>query len=506
MTAQSVTDAVSWEDSAVQELMKRCRHDPLRFVQTMFPWGSGELRDHPGPDDWQRDILRSIGEELRGEQPASYTGASNRVQAGKPARPTVRVAIASGHGVGKSALVSWLILWSLMTCPETRGVVTANTERQLRTKTWAEVGKWQRLMTVQGLLRYRATALTADDQAYQATWRIDMVPWNERRTEAFAGLHNHGRRVVLFFDEASAIADSVWETAEGALTDGDTEILWLVCGNPTRNTGRFKQCFHRFRHRWTRRQIDSRSARLTDKSLIGTWVSDYGEDSDFVRVRVRGVFPRQGANQFIATSVIEEAQARKLSVENSAPRVLGVDVARFGEDQTVLMLRQGRCILHIERFRKRDTVDVANLVAQAMERWRPDGVFIDGGGVGGGVIDNLRRLNRPVVEVLFGARALKDTEYANRRAEMWGEMRKWLAGASLPDDRELMDDLAGPEYGFVRENVIALERKKDMKARGLNSPDCADALALTFAQPVRARQVAGGDGQFSADSAWGVLE
>jgi hypothetical protein len=482
------------EPSAPPAALAAFAQDPLGFVETAFPWGEGELRSHTGPDDWQRDVLGDIGRAMR---------------AGKPhGRDPIRYAIASGHGVGKSALVSWLILWAVSTSADAKGVVTANTERQLRTKTWVEVGKWHRLMKRREVMKLGATALTSANKDLQNTWRVDMVPWNIRATEAFAGLHNHGKRIALFFDEASAIEDRIWETAEGALTDEDTEILWFVCGNPTRNKGRFKECFHRYRHRWICKQVDSRAVRLTNKDQIAGWIADYGEDSDFVRVRVRGVFPQKGPNQFIATAQVEAAIQREPAPDGTAdrlaPTVIGVDVARYGDDQSVILVRKGRAVLEIARFRNKDTWEVAQHTAEKMEQWRPDAVFVDGGGVGGGVVDTLRRMHCPVIEVLFGSKALRDTEYANRRAEMWGEMRKWLQTGSLPDDQELTDDLTGPEYSFVRENVIQLERKVDMKARGLASPDTGDALALTFAQPVRSRASNARDGVLVANTEFEV--
>ena len=155
----------------------------------------------------------------------------------------IQLAVASGHGIGKTALVSWIILWAISTKPDARGVVTANTETQLKTKTWAELGKWFHMFIGKDFFSLTATALFAKDSAHERTWRIDMVPWCERNTEAFAGLHNKERRILVVFDEASAIPDVIWETTEGALTDANTEIIWCVFGNPTRNTGRFRECF-----------------------------------------------------------------------------------------------------------------------------------------------------------------------------------------------------------------------------------------------------------------------
>ena len=152
-------------------------------------------------------------------------------------------------GPGKSVLVAWVILWAITTHPDTRGIVTANTESQLRQKTWAELAKWFRLCLWRHWFDMTATAIYSSDAAHEKTWRVDAAAWQERNVAAFAGLHNQGKRVLAVFDEASAIPDVIWETTEGALTDADTEIIWLVCGNPTRNTGRFRECFGRFRHR-----------------------------------------------------------------------------------------------------------------------------------------------------------------------------------------------------------------------------------------------------------------
>src|SRR5262245_23271760 len=246
--------------------------DPLAFVMWAFPWGEpGELEKFKGPEPWQTDILLGIRDGLLTPNKA------------------IQHATASGHGVGKSALVAWIILWATSTFTDTRGVVTANTENQLRTKTRAELGKWFRLFRARDLFKLSATALFSADPTRETTWRIDLVPWSENNTEAFAGLHNKGRRILVIFDEASAIADSIWETTEGALTDADTQIIWCVFGNPTRNTGRFRDCFPvgRFARFWSTIQVDSRRVSITNKDQIAKWIEVYGEDSDFSRSRIR---------------------------------------------------------------------------------------------------------------------------------------------------------------------------------------------------------------------------
>jgi hypothetical protein len=462
-------------------------NDPLGFVMFAFPWGevTGELENFTGPEPWQREVLTFIRDKLAqgADHHATITEA-------------IQIATTSGHGIGKSALVSWLILWSISTFEDTRGVVTANTETQLKTKTWAELGKWFRLFIGRELFKFTATAIFSADANHERTWRIDMVPWSERNTEAFAGLHNKGRRVVLIMDEASAIPDVIWETAEGALTDANTQILWAVFGNPTKATGRFRECFGKLKHRWKNFQVDSRTVSITNKDQFKKWIEDYGEDSDFVRVRVRGIFPRVGSMQFIGTELASEAARREISVHVHDPLIIGVDVARFGDDESVIFIRKGRDGRSIAPVRIRgergvaDTMTVAGRVAELYGTYHADAVFVDGGGVGGGVVDRLRQLQIPVWDIQFGSKSDANQlesdgiHYANKRAEIWGAMKEWLKGGCIEDEPQLIEEITGPQYGYNVRNEIQLEAKDDMKRRGLSSPDIADALALTFSYPV----------------------
>ena len=439
------------------------------------PYGFVTETLHAAPDDWQREVLHQIGSGLALPDEA------------------VRIAVASGHGVGKSALVAWILLWALGTCEDTRGVVTANTETQLRTKTWAEVAKWLRKWTYREWFELTSAAVASKVVGRSQTWRLDLVPWSENNAEAFAGLHNQGRRTIVVFDEASAIPDAVWETIEGALTDADTELLWCVFGNPTRNTGRFRECFARFAHRWRGRQVDSRTVGLTNKAQLQRWVDDYGEDSDFVRVRVRGVFPRAGSMQFIDGETVDEALRREICEDADEALIIGVDVARFGDDRSVIYPRRGRDARSRPPMVLRgvDTMTLSGKITEMAAQYRADAIFVDEGGVGGGVVDRLRQLGVPhVIGINFAGRpdgwAPEGTGplYANKRAEIWGRMKDWLKAGTIVDDPTLVQDLTGVEYGYDARNAIQLERKDDMKKRGLASPDLGDALALTFAQPV----------------------
>jgi hypothetical protein len=447
------------------------QHDPLGFVLFSFPWGEGELKGHDGPDDWQREELERISEQLR---------------AGAGVGCVIQEAIASGHGIGKSALVAWLILWAMSTFEDTLGVVTANTETQLKTKTWANVAKWYRLCICKHWFTLTATAIFSVDPEHEKTWRIDMIAWSERNTEAFAGLHNLGKRVLLIFDEGSAIPDVIWEVSEGALTDEKTEIIWCVFGNPTRNTGRFKDCFGRLKHRWQCRQIDSRTSKLTNKEKLQEWIDDYGIDSDFVKVRVRGMFPNMSVKQFISTVDVDAAFGKYLRPEqyNFAPKILTLDPAWEGDDELVIGLRQGLAFKILRTMAKNDNdITVANILAQYEDDEQADAVFIDGG-YGTGIVSAGKTWGRNWTIVWFAGEST-DPGCLNKRAQMWNEAKKWLkSGGAIPEDQTLYRDLLGPETVPRTDGIVQLESKKDMKKRHQPSPGRGDALALSFAFPV----------------------
>lgn len=459
-------------------LLKDSVADPIAFVYGAFAWK--EVGPNAGPDRWQVDVLKDVGDgQLTVEE-------------------ALRIAVASGHGIGKSALIAWIILWFAMTRPFCNGVVTANTGKQLSGKTWRELGVWlQRIKYPELRQQWVLTATKLYQRDNERTWFVQAIEWSERNPEAFAGLH--AEHVLVMFDEASNIARNIWETTEGAMTTSGA--MWVVFGNPTRNEGAFFDCFHKMRHRWRTRQIDSRTARMTNKKQLEQWVIDYGEDSDFVRVRVRGVFPRRGSNQLIGHDIIEAAVRRGADVGELDPivstnpmaqgaLVLGVDVARFGDDASSIWMRRGRYARRLERHYGIDTYQLAQRVAKLIDDLNPEKVFVDGTGVGGGVVDTLVGLGygTKVYEVTVGTSAADDRKYFNLRSEIWCLMRDWLkAGATVYcPDQPAIDDFTGCEYYFDAQQRIQLEPKDDMKKRGLPSPDNADALSMTFAARVSA--------------------
>jgi len=469
------------------------RDDPLAFTLGAYPWGEAgtALEKFDGPDDWSVELMNSI-------------------KAGLPIDSAIQIAVASGHGIGKSATVAWIILWAFCTYPDCRGVVTANTETQLKTKTWAELGKWFNLCFFTRLhFNLTATALFVQDPDRALTWRIDMVPWSKSNPSGWQGLHNQGKRCLIIFDEAAEIYDKIWETAEGGMSDRDTQRIWLVFGNPTINSGRFRDCFDggRFAAYWQHRQIDSRTVKITDKAFIDSKIKAYGGiDNDIIRYRWLGQFPRKGILEFFSALDIDEAMSRDFPyVGRETPLALGVDVARYGKNNSVIFPRKGRDARSIERqsYNGISTVELANCVFAAWDRYHPDGIFIDEGGVGGGVVDNCRNMRLHIIGVQFGSRddissLVFDTAgecYADKRAAMYGALRSWLKSGALPFDPSLKEAMLAIRYTHTGpRDEIRLVKKEDILEDNPNIIlDDLDALALTFGGPLAANAQAGGD-------------
>ena len=253
---------------------------PLGFVLACFPWGEPgtALEHYAGPDEWQRRELEEIGQQVRDR---AFEGFH-------PVAPILR-AVASGHGIGKSALTAWLVLWLMSTRPYAQGTVTANTYVQLETKTWAAIQKWHKLCLTGPWFACTTQRLYHKDA--KESWFCAPATCKEENSEAFAGQHAATSSSFYVFDEASAVPDAIFEVAEGGLTDGHPFIF--LFGNPTRSTGKFyRVCFGNEQERWVHKAIDSRDCALTNKDVIADWIRTYGEDSDFVRVRVRGLSNR----------------------------------------------------------------------------------------------------------------------------------------------------------------------------------------------------------------------
>jgi len=462
--------------------------DPEAFVLFAFPWGQPNtpLAKFSGPRKWQREVLRSIGAHIKANQ-------------GKLQMDTLRQAVSSGRGIGKSALESWLILWMMTTRIGATVIVSANSEAQLRSVTWGELSKWAAMLINAHWWEISATKLLPaqwltelverDLKKGARYWAAEGKLWSEENPDSYAGVHNHDG-MMLIFDEASGIPDAIWSVGAGFFTENILDRYWFAFSNPRRNTGYFFECFNSKRNFWNTRNIDARTVEGTDKQVYEQIIAEYGEDSSQARIEVYGEFPSAGEDQFISPVLVDEAQARPKYQDTSAPIIVGVDPARSGADSTVILARQGRDIISIKRYQGEDTMTIVGRVIEAIEEFRPALTVIDEGGLGYGILDRLTEQRYKVRGVNFGWKSSKPIMWGNRRAEMWGAMREWLKTASIPTDRQLKSDLIGPTKKPDSKGTIFLEGKKEMKARGLASPDAADALAVTFAFPVAHKEYA----------------
>ncbi len=469
--------------------------NPYEFVMSVFPWGqkSTPLANKKGPKEWQKQELLKIHEFVVKNR--------KRMAAGLP--PEVyKLAIASGRGIGKSAMVAWLSLWNLSCHFGSTTIVSANTSQQLTNFTFGEIGKWFTLLPNKFWFERMQTMIkpapwledkmvkSVEEGGYHTDARYNYIDgrlWNEDDPHSFAGGHNESGMMVLF-DEASGIPESIWSVTRGFFTEVSIYRFLIALGNPRSNSGPFFDCFYNDTLKeWNSRQINALQVEDTDKTELQKYIDKYGADSREARIEVRGEFPEQGDSQFIGRGVVADACERALERhDNDAPLVMGVDVARFGDDDTVIIFRRGRDARSFPpvAMKGADNMQVANRIAQLITMHNPDAVFIDSG-AGSGVIDRLKELGYKIQEVNFGT-ASGDPQYFDHRTELWAKMRDYLPGAMLNQaHKELCDQLCWPEYEFMgRENKLKLESKVKMKKRKLKSPDYADALAVTFDKTV----------------------
>lgn len=394
--------------------------------------------------------------------------------------PGAHVAVKSGHGTGKTTCIAWLVLWALVCYDDVKIPCTAPTAHQLRDALWAEVAKWRGRMLEpwRSAIRVKADEIRLDGGGF-AVARTG----RKENPEALQGFH--AETLIFLVDEASGIDDSVFEVARGALSTPSARVI--MAANPTRTTGYFYRAFHRNRDSWTRLTFSCVDSPLVDARYIEEMRAEYGEDSDVYRVRVLGDFPAGGDLQFIPSALVDEAMKRCYteSVFGFAPVVLGVDVAWFGGDTSVIFLRQGLYSRLLWSSRECEIATLAGIVARLEDEHGAQAVFVDATGVGAGVVSNLRMMGRSPFPVMLGGGSSKE-EYKNKRAECWGEMKRWLSDDQgwIPQDDKLRDELCAPDYSYDMRGRLQIERKEDMRKRGLSSPDFADALALTFAAPV----------------------
>ena len=461
------------------------KNSPLKFVKYVFEWQKKDtpLEHFKGPRKWQEKILRDLEIHI----------ARNN---GKLSPTMFRQAVASGRGIGKSALVSWLILWMLSTRLGATIIVTANTEQQLRTRTWAELGKWITLSINSHWFQKTATTIKP------AQWFEDLLKrdlkidtgyyyaiaslWSEESPDAFAGVHStYG--VMLIFDEASGIPANIYSVSEGFFTEPNPDRYWFAFSNPRRNTGPFYDSFHSARSFWNAEQIDSRNVEGTDKDLFQKMIEQYGEESTVARVEVQGKFPLADEDTVIGLDLVKSAVDRDVALQTSETIIWGLDVARQGADKSALCIRQGNHVLEIKTINSPDLMqlcgEIKSLYDYEQTMNKPQEILVDSIGLGAGVVDRLSELELPVRAINVAESPSTKGTYLNLRAELWFKVKDWLMrrDCKIPNDDALVSELSSPIYKFNSSGKIKVESKDEMKRRGIKSPDRADALCLTMA-------------------------
>jgi len=472
--------AASPVDVELAEQVAQFYADPLGFVNFAFPWKTPHtpLAEEPGPDPIQTQILQDLGREV----------AKRRFNGQAPVAP-ILMAASSGHGTGKSTLGGMIACWILSTRPYSIGTVTANTYPQLESRTWAAIQKWMRMSITAHWFHIRAAGIYS--RTSPEDWKCVAQTCKEENAQSFAGQHARTSTSWYMYDEASHIPDGIWDVAQGGLTDG--EPMWFAWGQPARKSGRFYEiCFGRHRDRWNVRCIDSRSSRFTNKATIDQWIADYGEDSDFVRVRVKGIAPRAGDLQFIDQDRVDAAKVRAAASFPDDPLIAGFDVSGGGQAWNIVWFRRGldaRSIPPIaipgEHSQERSAIlaKLTEILTDKRPGHRVSMMFVDSA-YGAPYVERLRTRFDNIQEVNFGAPS-PDRHQANMRAYMWERMKTWLERGAIPaDDVVLETDLTAPGSHLNRSDQLVIEPKDAMAKRGVASPDRGDALALTFAAHV----------------------
>jgi hypothetical protein len=429
------------------QFIDRYGQDPVRFVKEMLGLT---------PDPWQASVMMDVA---KGER---------------------KVSIRSGHGVGKSAVLSWLAIWFLLCRYKCKVVMTAPSSPQLFDALFAETRAW-----VGNLPDFLKTLLvvTSDRIALKAS--PDEVFLSARTSradtpEAMQGVHSDF--VLLLADEASGIPEEVFNAASGSMSGHNCTTI--LTGNPTRTSGFFFETHNRLKDQWKTYHVSSFESPRVSKDFIEEVKIKSGEDSNEYRIRVLGDFPTTDDNTIISRELAEAATYRDVSVNPNAPTVWGLDVARFGSDRSALTIRQANVVSDIQVWRNLDLMQLCGAVVAQYEgsSTKPSEILVDSIGLGAGVVDRLRELGLPVLGVNVSESPAVGS-YRNLRAELWYRCKDWLAkrDCKLPKNDDLISELCSVRYTFSSNGKAQVESKDEMRKRGLRSPDLADSLMLTFA-------------------------
>lgn len=442
------------------------RKDPVQFVRDVFK---------VEPDLWQIEFLIAYND--------------NR-----------RIAAKACKGPGKTAVLAWCAWHFLVTRPFPKIAATSITGDNLRDGLWTEMAKWQaRSPFLRGAFEWTKTRIYAKD--HPETWWMSARQWAKggdanQQADALAGLH--ADYIMFIIDEAGGVPDAVMAAAEAALATVGSEAKLLICGNPTHLTGPLYRACTSEASLWKVIEItgDPDSPKRSPRISV-QWareqIKKYGRDNPWVLVNVFGQFPPASLNALLGPDDLKVAFSRvvKKDAYSHSGKVLGVDVARQGDDSTVIAPRQGIVAFKPKVLRIADTVQIAGHVAQAINKFQPDVVNVDGtGGWGYGVVDTLRSWGYAVNDIQFAGKAY-DRQYANKRAEMAFEFAKWVKeGGCLPEMQELQEEATAITYFFNNQDQFQIIAKDQIKELIGRSPDLFDAYGLTFAVPVMAKHPA----------------
>lgn len=411
------------------------------------------------PDDWQLASLRSLVHQDR-------------------------VAIRSGHGVGKSAWLSWVILWWLSTRYPAKIACTAPTAHQLSDVLWGELALWMRRLPSNLRDRFDLKTDRLEVKGFPNEAFAVARTARKEQPEAFQGFHSEN--MLFIVDEASGVEDIIFETGEGSMSTAKAKTI--LVGNPTRGSGYFYNAFHKDRANWWTKRVSCLDSRIADPKYAAKLGERYGTDSNIYRVRALGEFPIHEDDKVIPLSWCEAAVNRDVAQVENYRIVWGVDVARFGTDRTALAKRRANYLLEpVKSWRGKSNTEVAGLIMNEYESVPddqvPDEILVDVIGLGAGVVDILTENGLPVRGVAASEGASVKTKFLRRRDELWWNAREWFENKEcrIPQDDELVADLVGPKYTFTSAGRLIVESKDEMKKRGIESPDLADAFCLTFA-------------------------
>jgi hypothetical protein len=422
--------------------------------------------------------------------------------------PGAKVTVRSGHLTGKSSAASWIIFWFLETFDFSRIPCTAPSAHQLTDVLWAELSKWRRAADALSAQRkdprrfwLSALFTLTTESLYDPgarEWGAVARTAKKENPEALQGMH--AEHILYVIDEASGVPEEVYEAAEGALASQNARVLML--GNPTRTTGTFHASHHQNRREYTPLHFRSQDSTLptADPDYRPRLVRKWGEGSNVVRVRADGEFPRQEDDVLISLDHTEPCTTREPR-PGEGRRRLGVDVARQGSDRSVLVLRHGGVVEHIQIFSKQDTMHTVGCIVAVLAPWQVEEVDVDVIGLGAGVYDRLAELKRQgaiscavlavnVAQEAPPVRHPADAKPRLLRDFLWLEMARWLREESpvfTASDREACQDLAGElatvKFHLDSNGCVVIEDKDAMKKRLGMSPDLADALGCTFCPP-----------------------